>query len=209
VSALRKKLITLRFRTTKEAAEFLSFVSEVVDNVIVEQSGTSVKLVIPEYSKDARGDYAKLLALVKQWRLSRQSPRKGVFKHSVTMLLSAAKLKVGIPVSAIVELLQLKGYRAKLAGGFIETNADFESTIRVVEEFSERYAETMELDAAPLVKRLAAVLATAYNRSIDEVVEALRGAGLVRENEEEKLVLAVNYEDALKKAVPLMEQGGA
>jgi hypothetical protein len=43
VSALSKKLITLRFRTTKEAAEFLSFVSEVVDNVIVEQSGTSVK----------------------------------------------------------------------------------------------------------------------------------------------------------------------
>jgi len=206
---LSKKLITLRFRTTKEAAEFLSFVSEVVDNVIVEQSGTSVKLIIPEYSKDARGDYAKLLALVKQWRLSRQSPRKGVFKHSITMLLSAAKLKVGIPVSAIVELLQLKGHRAKLAGGFIETNADFESTVRVVEEFSERYAETMELDAAPLVKRLAAVLATAYNRSIDEVVEALRGAGLVRENEEEKLVLAVNYEDALKKAVPLMEQGGA
>lgn len=206
---MSKKLITLRFRTTKEAAEFLSFVSEVVDNVIVEQSGTSVKLIIPEYSKDARGDYAKLLALVKQWRLSRQSPRKGVFKHSVTMLLSAAKLKVGIPVSAIVELLQLKGYRAKLAGGFIETNADFESTVGVVEEFSERYAETMELDAAPLVKRLAAVLATAYNRSIDEVVEALRGAGLVRENEEEKLVLAVNYEDALKKAVPLMGQGGA
>jgi len=186
----------------------LSFVSEVAGNVIVEQSGTSVKLIIPEYSKDARGDYAKLLALVKQWRLSRQSPRKGVFKHSVTMLLSAAKLKVGIPVSAIVELLQLKGYRAKLADVFIETNADFESTVRVVEEFSERYAETMELDAAPLVKRLAAVLATAYNRSIDEVVEALKGAGLVKENEE-RLVLAVNYADALKKAVPLMEQGGA
>jgi len=208
VSALRKRLITLRFRTSKEAAEFLSFVSEAAGNVIVEQSGTSVKLIIPESSKDARGDYAKLLALVKQWRLSRQSPRKGVFKHSTTMLFSAARLKVGIPVSAIVELLQLKGYRAKLAGGTIETNADFERTVRIMEEFSERYAETMELDAAPLVKRLAAVLATAFNRSIDEVVEALRGAGLVKENEE-RLVLAVNYADALKKASSMMEDGGA
>jgi len=205
---LRKRLITLRFRTSKEAAEFLSFVSEAAGNVIVEQSGTSVKLIIPESSKDARGDYAKLLALVKQWRLSRQSPRKGVFKHSTTMLFSAARLKVGIPVSAIVELLQLKGYRAKLAGGTIETNADFERTVRIMEEFSERYAETMELDAAPLVKRLAAVLATAFNRSIDEVVEALRGAGLVKENEE-RLVLAVNYADALKKASSMMEDGGA
>jgi hypothetical protein len=205
---LRKRLITLRFRTSKEAAEFLSFVSEAAGNVIVEQSGTSVKLIIPESSKDARGDYAKLLALVKQWRLSRESPRKGVFKHSTTMLFSAARLKVGIPVSAIVELLQLKGYRAKLAGGTIETNADFERTVRIMEEFSERYAETMELDAAPLVKRLAAVLATAFNRSIDEVVEALRGAGLVKENEE-RLVLAVNYADALKKASSMMEDGGA
>lgn len=205
---MRKRLITLRFRTSKEAAEFLSFVSEAAGNVIVEQSGTSVKLIIPESSKDARGDYAKLLALVKQWRLSRESPRKGVFKHSTTMLFSAARLKVGIPVSAIVELLQLKGYRAKLAGGTIETNADFERTVRIMEEFSERYAETMELDAAPLVKRLAAVLATAFNRSIDEVVEALRGAGLVKENEE-RLVLAVNYADALKKASSMMEDGGA
>lgn len=204
---MRKRLITLRFSSPREAAEFLSFVSEMVSKVIVEQSGASVKLIIPESSKDAKGDYAKLLALVKQWKLSRQSPRKGVFKHSVTMLLTAARLKVGIPVSAVVELLQLKGFRAELEQSFIVTSADFERTVKAVEALSEKYAEALGLNAAPLVKRLAAVLAAAYDRPVDEVVEVLRNAGLVEENEEEKIVLTANYAVALKRARSLLEGG--
>lgn len=202
---MRKRAIALRFGSSQEAAEFLSLVSERMgDRVIVEQSGSSVKLVIPPSSDDARGDYAKLLSLIRQWRLSRQSPRGGVFKHSITLLLSAVKLRVGIPLSAVAELLQLKGFRAKLEEGFLETNADFESAVRAAEEFSEKYAETLDLEAAPLVRRLAAVLAAAYGRPVDEVVEALRGTGLVREGEDGKLVLAVNYADALKKASSLL-----
>jgi len=203
---LRKRIIALRFGSSQEAAEFLSLVSEQMgDRVIVEQSGSSVKLIIPPSSGDARGDYAKLLSLIRQWRLSRQSPRGGVFKHSVALLLSAAKLRVGIPVSAVAELLQLKGFRAELEGGFLKTSADFESAVRAAEEFSEKYAEALDLEAAPLVRRLAAVLAAAHDRSIDEVVEALKSAGLVKESEEGKLVLAVNYAEALKSASSLLE----
>ena len=203
---MRKRIIALRFGSSQEAAEFLSLVSEQMgDRVIVEQSGSSVKLIIPPSSDDARGDYDKLLSLIRQWRLSRQSPRGGVFKHSVTLLLSAAKLRVGIPVSAVAELLQLKGFRAKLEGGFLETSADFESAVGAAEKFSEKYAEALDLEAAPLVRRLAAVLAAAHDRSIDEVVEALKSAGLVKESEEGKLVLAVNYAEALKRASSLLE----
>ncbi len=202
---MRKRVIALRFGSPQEAAEFLSLVSERVgDQVIVEQSGSSVKLIIPPSSDDARGVYTKLLSLIRQWKLSRQSPRGGVYRHSVALLLSAAKLRVGIPVSAVAELLQLKGFRTKFEGGFLETDAGFEAAVKAAEELSKRYAEALDLKAAPLVRRLAAVLAAAYGRPVDEVIEALEGTGLVREDEGGRLLLAVNYADALRKARSLL-----
>jgi len=191
----KRRVITIRFASSREAAEFLQYAASLVSNLAAEQSGSALKLILLEPSED---DYRKLMELLRQWRLSRQAPRKGVYRHSVTLLLSSMDLKVGIPVSALADILALKGYRAALEGGYLVTNAPFDTVVKLGELFSSRYADAVLIPAPPMVRRLIAVLATVREVTVDEALEELERMGLVKLDEGSgRYVLTRNYEQAL------------
>ena len=196
----RARVVTLRFATPGEATEFLHHVVSRVSNVAAEQSGSLLKIILLAPSGGSEDDYRKLLALLRQWRLSRQSPRRGVYKHDVSLLLSSANLKVGIPLAAVVDTLSLMGFQARMEGPYLVTNATFERVVKAAEEFSRKYAEALEVAAPPLVRRLIAVTSTAFGQPVDEALEKLVGMGVIKLDEAtKKYVLAVSYNEALNE----------
>ncbi|MEM1853127.1 MAG: DUF2067 family protein [Thermofilaceae archaeon] len=200
MSARRKRVITLKFASASEAAEFLQYALARVGNLAAEQSGPSLKLILLAPPVKSEEDYRKLIALLKEWRTSRQAPRKGFFRHSIGLLLASANLKVSIPLAALADTLTLMGYRARVDGGHLVTNAPFKRAVEVAETFSAKYSEALETPAAPLARRLAAVLATALDLTVEEAFEKLQRLGIVKVDEESgKYVLSVNYEESLKR----------
>lgn len=188
----------LRFSTPGEAAEFVELASRTAKNLLISQAGSLVKVILP--TTGVKGEYAKVMSLVKQWKLSRGVPRGGVYKHSAGLLLSSTQLRVATPLAAVAEVLQLIGFTARVEGGYVVTSASFSQALRAVEALSDKYAEALELDAAPMARRLAAVLAAARSLPLKEAVEELRERGLAKVDERSgRLALAVNYEEALQR----------
>lgn len=199
MSARRRKVVTLKFTAASEAADFLHHALSRIENLAAEQSGSTLKLILLAPPGDTVKDYRKLIALLKEWRMSRQAPRKGFFRHSIGLLLASANLKVGIPVAAIADTLTIMGYKARIEKGFLVTSASFEQVVRVAEVFSAKYTEAIEIPAAPLSRRLAAVVATALGLTVEEAFNKLQRLNIItlRENKG-RYELRVNYEEALQ-----------
>lgn len=196
---VKKRVVTLKFDSSTEAFDFLTFVLSSLKNVTGEQVGSKVKLVLESSSDEPDEDYQKIRSLVRQWGASRQYPRAGLYRHSLRLLLSTANLVVGIPVEAVADLLALKGFKAQIEGGNIVTNADFKLVVKVAEVFAEKYAKALRLESTPQVKRLAALYAATYGCTIDQAVDELKSRGLVKEEENaRRLVLTASYSECLE-----------
>ena len=194
----KKRVVAIRFSSSSEAAEFLEHALPRIRGAAVEQSGAHVKVALPP-SEAAEEDYRRLMALLRQWRLSRGAPRRGAYRHSVSLLLSSAKLEVAVPPAAIADALSLMGYEARVEGGYLVTSASFEKAVEVSERFSRLYAEALRVPAAPLPKRLAAVWATVRGCGVEGAFGELERAGLVKRDASGRYVLAASYEEALRR----------
>lgn len=204
MSTRRRKVVSLKFASASEAAEFLQHALSRIENLAAEQSGSTLKLILLAPPGKAEKDYRKLVSLLKEWRTSRLAPRRGFFRHSVGLLLASANLKVGIPVSAIVDTLRLMGYKARVEKGYMVTSAPFDRAVQVAEAFSAKYAEALETPAAPLARRLAAVVATALNLTLERAFDKLQRSNLVTLDEDKgRHELRVSYEEALKALLEL------
>jgi len=197
---LKKKVFAFRFSSPEEAAEFLDYVSRLIGNLAAEVRGSSVKIVVMAPPGEAESDFARIREVLRQWRMSRHFPRKGLYRHSLQMILSAASLKVSIPIAALVDSLKLSGFKARLDKVYLVTDARFDKVVEVASNFSAKYLEALRLPATPILKRLLAVLATVLDTSIDESLKKLLELGLARLDEESgRFLLTVNYTSALER----------
>lgn len=197
---MKKKVFAFRFSSPEEAAEFLDYVSRLIGNLAAEVRGSSVKIVVMAPPGEAESDFARIREVLRQWRMSRHFPRKGLYRHSLQMILSAASLKVSIPIAALVDSLKLSGFKARLDKVYLVTDARFDEVVEVASNFSAKYLEALRLPATPILKRLLAVLATVLDTSIDESLKKLLELGLARLDEESgRFLLTVNYTSALER----------
>ncbi|RLE71204.1 MAG: hypothetical protein DRJ43_00230 [Thermoprotei archaeon] len=197
---MKKKVFAFRFSSPEEAAEFLDYVSRLIGNLAAEVRGSSVKIVVMAPPGEAESDFARIREVLRQWRMSRHFPRKGLYRHSLQMILSAASLKVSIPIAALVDSLKLSGFKARLDKVYLVTDARFDKVVEVASNFSAKYLEALRLPATPILKRLLAVLATVLDTSIDESLKKLLELGLARLDEESgRFLLTVNYTSALER----------
>lgn len=199
IAKAKRRVITIKFTSSKEAAEFLEQALSLVGNMAAVHSRDSLKLILLAPPSEAENDYRRLLTLLRQWKLSRRAPRRGVYKHSVSLLLSSANLKIGVPVAAVADTLALMGFVARVEGGYLVTNATLEQAVRAAELLSRKYVETLEVPASPLVRRLAAVLAASKGTTVDEAVKELQRRDIIKLDEGSgKLVLTLDYKEAIK-----------
>lgn len=195
-----KKTITLNFKSPSEAAEFLEYVVPFIGGGAAEIKGCFLKLVLIEKPDKLEENYTKVMEIARQWRLSRRLPKQGLYRHNLGLILSSIKLAVGIPLTAIADVLTLKGYQAHLEEGYIATNADYSEVYKIVGILSEKYSETISLQATPSLKKLVAVLAAVIGAEVEETLERLKVLGLTRKDTSMKrYALATDYDEALQK----------
>ncbi len=195
-----KKIIALNFKSPGEAAEFLERVRPFIGSGAAEVKGCFLKLALVGEPEELRESYARVMEIVRQWKLSRRLPKQGLFRHSLGLLLLSTKMAVGIPLTAIADALALKGYQARLEKGYIITNADYSEVCKIAETLSEKYLEALSLRATPLLKRLAAILAAATGAEVKEALERLKVLGLAHEDASAKCcTLATGYNEALQR----------
>lgn len=205
--AERRRVLALHFSSPSEALEFLEYLLRIGVGGVEgsELKGATLKIILSSAPEAADETVSRLVEEVGRWRASRRPSGAGVYRHNVRMLLSTVPLEVGIPVNALVDILGLRGFKARLEGGDLVTSADREALTALLKAFAARYAEALKLNATHTLKRLAAVTATALSIDLGGALSLLQDLGLAR-LEGGRWVLAVNYGDALKI---LMERGPA
>ncbi len=191
--------ILASFPSASEAAGFVEYVQSVVRGVrlIAVVKGSRVKLVLEGGPEEVEEALQMVRRCLGEWKSSHRA-RAGLFLHPIKLVLTKAKLSTAIPVKCLCDVLSLRGRRARLTGAFIECDVGLDDVIKIAEEFSENYRDALKLDAYPLVKRLAAVVATAYGLDVSEALVKLMALELVRD-EGGRLVMATQYERALEK----------
>ncbi|MEM1508528.1 MAG: DUF2067 family protein [Thermofilaceae archaeon] len=195
-----KKTITLNFKSSSEATEFLEHVVPFLGGGAAEIKGCFLKLVLMGTPDKLEENYTKIMEIAKQWRLSRRLPKQGLFRHNLGLILPSTKLVIGIPLTAIVDVLTLRGYQARLEKGYITTNASYSEVCEIAGALSEKYSEALPLQATPSLKKLVAVLAVVIDAEVKEVLERLKVLGLAREDTSTKCyTLASGYNEALQK----------
>lgn len=195
-----KKIITLNFKSPGEAAEFLEHVRPFIGSGAAEVKGRLLKLALVGEPEELRESYAKVMETVRQWKLSRRLPKQGLFRHSLGLILPSTKMAIGIPLTAIADTLALKGYQARLEGGYVVTDADYSEVCKIAEVLSEKYLEALSLRATPSLKRLAAILAAVTGAEVKEALERLKALGLAHEDASAKrYTLATGYDEALQR----------
>lgn len=188
--------LTFNFSNSDEALKFVEVLYKKLGkrSIIGEVKGSKVKVFIPfteDYRKIVRE--VKLLYSEVHTKLSYKP-----YRFEVTTILSASNLRVAIPVQALIDALKLKGYEARLEGGYLVTNARFQYITELAEKISEFYEETIRRKITSPLRRLVTAIAAAAEISVDEVLDLLLRSEFI-EYRNNEVVLKSNPENVLEK----------
>ncbi|RLE55091.1 MAG: hypothetical protein DRJ40_09030 [Thermoprotei archaeon] len=129
---------------------------------------------------------------------------RGLYTYPISHVLSRAGLRVAIPVDLLIQVLEVKGYRAKIEGGSIRTDATVDVVQDLARKISEVYYNLSTSNLAPTAKKLVAYYILAKNYSVEEVdraVKELSELGLLKEvelpNGEVRVILGKELSSAI------------
>lgn len=124
----------------------------------------------------------------------------------ISIILNRAKLSAAIPFDIIVDLLQLMGRRAELAGSKLRVDMDLESLIGIVEKVSEIYKELIDSKISSQAKRIIAIYSLLKGKDVKESINDLLRYGLLTKyGETDFLVMSLDYEHALMRLQSIIE----
>jgi len=194
---MMKKVLKISFRDSKDVISFIEYLNKNIsrENIYVISEGNNVKIILKEFEK------SKILAsrikkIYQEWK-NLYYGKEGK-KISLIFLLREADLKVAIPLSAINDILNLKGYVSKIEDKYLISDIDLDTLKDLISIFSEKYSECLLLKADPLAKRLVSVLATVKGINIDESIRLLLNLGLLKIDEKDKkYILARSYDKCI------------
>jgi len=196
VGALKGVTLTFTFTSSAEALKFIEILSKRLGkgSFLGEVKGNKVKVFIP-----FREDYRRLVEEVKHlYAEVHAGVSRRLKSFEITTVLSASNLRVAIPMQALLEALQLEGYRAELTGSRIVTNASFQHVVELAERVSEAYSEAVELRLPSPLRRIVAAAAACAGFSVEETLKLLVSHGLVAHKEGGYLLL-LKPEEAIRK----------
>lgn len=200
---MASKTIVFSFDGPEEAVEFVAFVKEKLKGVdmdiVLKQN--KVRVVLLGTREEIELASSALKREYRYWRLSSKRKPGGLYRHSLSIVLSRAKLASSIPVNSIAEVLRLLGYRAELREGFVETDAELDRVVEVAEKLSRVYKELLSERLTPMARRLVAALMASYPVGLEEVMRVCLEEGVLYADEKSsRISLVVEYDAALEKA---------
>jgi len=207
---LPSKTVVLSFDDPEEAVEFVAFVQEKLRkaNMDIVLKHNKVKVVLLGTREEVELASNTLKREYRYWKLSSRRRPGGLYRHSLSIVLSKAELATSIPVNSIAEVLRLSGYRAELREGFVETDAELDRVVEVAEKLSRVYKELLSERLTPMARRLVAVLMSSYPMELEEILRACLEEGVLYADEKSsKISLVVEYGTALEKMAERLGAG--
>lgn len=207
---MASKTVVFSFDDPEEAVEFVAFVQEKLRkvNMDIVLKHNKVKVVLLGTREEVELASNTLKREYRYWKLSSKRRPGGLYRHSLSIVLSRAELASSIPVNSIVEVLELSGYRAELKEGFVETDAELDRVVEVAEKLSRVYRELLSERLTPMARRLVAVLMTAYSLGLEETLRACLEEGVLYTDEKSsRTSLVVEYGTALERAAERLRTG--
>ncbi|MEZ0319278.1 MAG: DUF2067 family protein [Pyrobaculum sp.] len=193
--------LSFKFHSREEVERFLTFLQRhlktnyLVDtklfHVYVQLEGGDKEL------KDAVALVKRLAGLARGGKARRQIPLLVLFKD--------AELARPVPPEVVADALTLVGYPSLVRGGVLETDANYEEVLSVVERLSRLYEEAERLPLTPQAKRIVVAYAFCAKKPLDASVEDLAKAGLL--NKGSVLSLRLPPEEARRRLLSLNTAG--
>lgn len=195
-------LLTFTFNNSAEALKFIEVLNRKIGRgaVLGEVKGNKVKVFIP-FSENYRKTVREVKLLYFELHSSMDFRPK---RFEISTVLSASNLKVAIPVQALIDILKLEGYEARLEGSYLVTNARFQHVTELAERISEHYEEAVKQGLAAPLRRIVAVVATYMDTQVSDAINLLLKAGFI-DRKDGEFVLRSKPEDIIDKIAELLK----
>ncbi|MEL9990869.1 MAG: DUF2067 domain-containing protein [Thermoproteus sp.] len=193
------RTISIKFSNSEETQYFLEILPKYVNidyyaivrgsNVYIQLSGSPIEI------KRALASIKTAVGLVR-------SKLRPIKSYPLDALFKEADVASPIPPDTLADYLSARGFKARLKGLGIQTDAPLEQVKKAVSELSSAYKALEDLPVSPQAKRVVAVYMAAAKTGPKEALERLVAAGLL--NKGSVFSLATDLRTAKKRLKALL-----
>ncbi len=139
----------------------------------------------------------KAVAAVKTIAGIAKARLKPVRSYPLEIIFKESEVQSPIPPDVLADYLAARGFKARLRGGELQTDADLEHVKKAVAELSAAYKTLEEAAASPHAKRIAAIYIALTGSKPHEALERLAESGIL--NKGQIYSLAVDLQTAKRR----------
>ncbi|MGC9169623.1 MAG: DUF2067 family protein [Thermoproteus sp.] len=168
--------VSVKFSNSEELQQFLEILPKYMGveyyaivrgtNVYIQLNGS------PDEIKRALASIKTAVGLVR----ARLKPVKS---YPLEVIYKESEIVSPVPPDVLVDYLAVKGFKARLRGLELQTDASMEQVRQAVSELSAAYKSLEGLPVSPHAKRIAAVYIAAVKSRPEEALERLAAAGIL------------------------------
>jgi hypothetical protein len=168
--------VSVKFSNGEELQQFLEILPKYVGveyyaivrgtNVYIQLNGS------PDEIKRALASIKTAVGLVR----ARLKPVKS---YPLEVIYKESEIVSPVPPDVLIDYLAVKGFKARLRGLELQTDASMEQVRQAVSELSAAYKSLEGLPVSPHAKRIAAVYIAAVKSRPEEALERLAAAGIL------------------------------
>ena len=203
IRGYRKRVIQLTCRNNEELLELADRIKERITYVNFRLNYKSGNIKITLYGPDeiVREAVREIYEIYRDLRGELYPDVEGLYRYSIKEIIHGSNM-IAIPLNLLAKALEAKGYKAKIEGGYIRTNAKLCEVKDLALTISETYNQLRYLRMTPTCKRLVALYVAVKDTSIDDAIADLEDMKLIRMIKDmdgrEKYILAKEFNQAVE-----------
>jgi len=194
-----ERRITIKVDNREELEELLNEVNKRIKNVvvIVRTKLNTIDFALQGDKESVKAAAIELRRIATEVKYKRKRSYSGYFMYSLRSILKSINLSIGIPINIALEVLKLKGYRVNVTKGFLQTDADLNTTIDIFTKLGRIYEKLTKIKTTASARKAITYVALLLNKNIDEAIRFLEENKCI-DYQNGKIVLVKNIEEVKK-----------
>ncbi|MFP3169537.1 MAG: DUF2067 domain-containing protein [Thermoproteus sp.] len=191
--------VSLKFASGEELQQFLELLPKYVDvEYYAVTRGTNVYIQLSGPPDEVR----RAVASIKTAAGLVRAELKPIKSYPLEAVFREADVASPVPPDVLVEYLAVRGFKARLRGPELQTDASMEEVKRAASQLSAVYKSLEGVPVSPHAKRVAAVYIAAVRSRPEEALERLAAAGIL--NRGSVFSLALDLQTARRRVRALI-----
>ncbi|RLE97102.1 MAG: hypothetical protein DRJ63_09585 [Thermoprotei archaeon] len=124
-----------------------------------------------DHVKSAVNELRRILVEVKY---KRRRSYEGYFLYNLRSILKSVSLDAAISINLALEVLRLKGFKVEVSKGFVKTDADYSTVIKVFEKLAKIYKDLSLMSTTPSSRKAIAYTSLLLDKNVDESIVFLK-----------------------------------